>query len=399
MYGHQIRFQIPDNRHQDGLRQLVSYRAPYHQIEDGVKRRKSYISKDGVPIDHVCKYTQNPPMILIDAVYVHHSGVRILLDVLIRTLQNRQADVYYVLDERIRGQYDHLGPDKVLYIPGTARARLAYYRQHQHRFRRIVCFSSVPPLIRIDGECLVYLQSTLMITLNGVTALTLLRRIAYNLYMRLTRRNVDRWLVQTRHMKEVAIRFTREDQGDIRVIPFFHEIQCQPKPRDDKFRFLYVSEGYPHKNHRRLFEAFERAWTIKPDIVLHVTVGAGFPAVLNDIDKVVQRGVPIVNEGFLPHHELVGLYGRVRAQVYPSVTEAFGIGLIESTHAGLPVIAADRPYVHELIHPTLTFDPTDVADMTRCLIEARESDVLAPATLNIQSHHEELADLILEPTS
>jgi len=338
-------------------------------------------------------------MILIDAVYVHHSGVRILLDMLIRTLESRQADVVYLLDERIRGHYDHLGEHKVRYIRGSAVSRFTYYRDHQHRFRRIVCFSSVPPLIRIDGECLVYLQSTLMITLNGVTLQTVIRRIAHHLYLRLTRRYVDRWVVQTRHMRHVARQFIGKDEQEIPVLPFFHDIHTQALPRDGHFRVLYVSEGYPHKNHARLFNAFERAWKTHTDIVLHVTVGPGFPAVLHEIDTYVRRGVPIVNEGFLPHDQLIALYGRVQAQIYPSLTEAFGIGLIESAMAGLPVLASDRPYVHELLEPTMTFEPTDVASMTRCLMLARETGKLSPAILNIESQHEALANLILDPNS
>lgn len=338
-------------------------------------------------------------MILIDAVYVHHSGVRILLDVLIRTLEKRQADVFYLLDERIRGQYDHLGKDRVCYIRGSAISRLSFYRKHQSLYRRIICFSSVPPLIRIKGECLVYLQSTLMITLNGVTPKTLLRRIAHNVYMRLTRRNVDRWVVQTQHMGIAAARFTGTVQGEIPILPFYPEFDSYTLPRDEHFRFLYVSEGYPHKNHSRLFHAFEQAWNSNRDIILHVTVGSGFPEVISEIDSFVKRGVPIVNEGFMPHDQLIPLYSRAQVQIYPSLTEAFGIGLIESALAGLPVIAADRPYVYELIHPTSTFNPTDILDIARSLISARNSENLPPATLNIHSLHEELTELILTPRS
>jgi glycosyltransferase involved in cell wall biosynthesis len=200
-------------------------------------------------------------------------------------------------------------------------------------------------------------------------------------------------------MQDVAMRFIGADQEDIPVIPFFHEIQCHPQPREDKFRFLYVSEGYPHKNHSRLFHAFEQAWKTNPDMVLYVTIGNGFPKLLKEIQTFAQRGVPIVNEGFLPHDQLIALYGRVKAQVYPSLTEAFGIGLIESALTGLPVIATNRPYVHELIQPCMTFDPTDVSSIARCLISTRNSENLPPATLNIHSQHEELAELILSPRS
>lgn len=384
---------MPDNRHQDRLRQRFSYRAPYHQIEDDEKRRKSYISKVGVPIDHVCKYTKNPPMILIDAVYVHHSGVRILLDSLIRSLESANSEVAYLLDSRIHGVYDHLGKDKVHYIPGSAIDRYRFYRENQHRFRRVVCFSSVPPPIRIDGECVLYLQSTLMFTMDGVTRTTFLKRLAHNIYMRLTRRFVDRWIVQTEHMRTRSRRFL--GNRDIDILPFFPEADRQERIRDDHFHFLYASDGYPHKNHLRLFEAFERVAQLRPDATLHVTISNAFPELKSQISELQRRGVPVLDHGFVPHSEVFRLYAIANAQVYPSLTEALGIGLIESAQMDLPVLAADLPYVHELIKTPYRFNPFEVGTMANAMMAVRDESNLHPAELKIQNRLDELTRILL----
>jgi glycosyltransferase involved in cell wall biosynthesis len=251
----------------------------------------------------------------------------------------------------------------------------------------------VPPPIRIDGECIVYLQSTLLISLEGVTLKTLPTRFAHNIYMRLTKRNVDLWVVQTVHMRKLAVSFV--GHSHIPVIPFFRDFTSTRSHKDNHIHLLYVSEGYPHKNHHRLFEAFEMAWKHQPNLVLHVTVSEAFASVTFDLLRYQQRGVPIENHGFLPHDDVLALYGRVDAQIYPSMTEAFGIGLIESAQAGLPILAADRPYVHELIRPSVVFDPSNIGQMTESMLEFSRSKTTTPSTLNIINQKGALLELIL----
>jgi len=332
-------------------------------------------------------------MILVDAVYVHHSGVRILLDELIRALEAKSTEVHYLLDRRNQGDYDHLGGDRVRYIPGSAIARVRFYRENQHLYRRVICFSSVPPPIRLDGECILYLQSTLMFTMDGVTRSTFLKRLAHNVYMRLTRRFVDRWIVQTDHMRLRSRRFLGQRAVD--VIPFFPESKSVDRIQDDRFHFLYASDGYPHKNHLRLIDAFEYAAQARPDVTLHVTISDAFPDLKSVVSELQRKGVPILDHGFVPHSEVVRLYSKTHAQIYPSLTEALGIGLIESAQMELPVIAADLPYVHELIVTPYRFDPMDIRMMADAMINVRDEKRPESAELRIQNRLAELTELLL----
>jgi glycosyltransferase involved in cell wall biosynthesis len=78
------------------------------------------------------------------------------------------------------------------------------------------------------------------------------------------------------------------------------------------------------------------------------------------------------------------------------LTESLGIGLIESAQAGLPVIAANRPYVIELIKPTATFDPLDLESIRAALI-AVAAKPAKPAQLRIRSHLGDLVERIVAP--
>ena len=50
-------------------------------------------------------------------------------------------------------------------------------------------------------------------------------------------------------------------------------------------------------------------------------------------------------------------YSKANILLYPSLYESFGLGLIEGAMHGLPIIAANLPYVYEAINPNAVFDP------------------------------------------
>jgi glycosyltransferase involved in cell wall biosynthesis len=336
-------------------------------------------------------------MILFDAVHVNRSGGEILLDVLLEGLLPHQQDIHFLLDDRVQGRFDHLGLSKLTYLPATLGARYAFYRDHQHRFDRVFCFSGIPPMVKTDGVCLVYLQNTLLMEHPGWGHCDALKLALRHLYMRLFGRHVNGWIVQTEHMRQIAARFFRLKPSDVAVLPFFKDPFLVPERTPHSgFHFVYTSEGYPHKNHLRLFEAFERASNIHPDIVLHVTISHPYRTLNDQILIMNARGVKVVNHGFVSHQELIHLYASMDVQVFPSLTESLGLGLIESAQAGLPVIAANRPYVFELIEPTATFDPSDVKHIEACLLDVASKPAQA-ALLRVRSHLSELVGRIVAP--
>jgi glycosyltransferase involved in cell wall biosynthesis len=336
-------------------------------------------------------------MILFDALHVNRSGGEVLLDVLIDALRPHQENIHFLLDDRLSGKYDAHGLTHVTYLKASLLDRHRFYAKNRHRYGRIFCFSGIPPTVKTNGECLAYLQNSLLIEHPGWRQPTALKRTAQTLYMRLFGRHVNGWIVQTEHMRRVATRFFGLDTASIMVAPFFNDpIPSLPKVKHKGIHFLYIADGYAHKNHERLFVAFEALTKTHSDIVLHVTLADHFRHLKGLVTRLQDKGIPILDHGFVPYSEVFRLFAMADVQVYPSLTESLGIGLIESTQTGLPVLAAHRPYVFELIEPSLTFDPMD-ADSIRAAMETALSGPLSSPSLRIRSHLSELVGRIVAP--
>jgi glycosyltransferase involved in cell wall biosynthesis len=72
--------------------------------------------------------------------------------------------------------------------------------------------------------------------------------------------------------------------------------------------------------------------------------------------------------GWIPREELLQLYARAQAFVYPSTFEGFGMPVLEAMAAGIPVACSDIPPLHEVAGETaLFFDPLNDAAIAAAL--------------------------------
>jgi glycosyltransferase involved in cell wall biosynthesis len=66
----------------------------------------------------------------------------------------------------------------------------------------------------------------------------------------------------------------------------------------------------------------------------------------------------VVFTGFVPDEDLVGIYGQARAFVMASLTEGFGLPLLEAMRCGAPVLGSERTSVPEVVgNAEYLFDP------------------------------------------
>lgn len=119
---------------------------------------------------------------------------------------------------------------------------------------------------------------------------------------------------------------------------------------------LCVSTLHPHKNLDRLIRAYARR---NRDWRLVIAGMRGFFA--KTIDGLIAAlGVKdsVQLTGWIPREELLQLYARAEAFVYPSTFEGFGMPVLEAMAAGIPVACSGIAPLHEVAaEAALFFDP------------------------------------------
>lgn len=132
---------------------------------------------------------------------------------------------------------------------------------------------------------------------------------------------------------------------------------------------LYVGNAYPHKNLERLVLAFVEIKKAYPKLSL-VLVGKEDYFYQRIKRLVFDQKIPaVIFSGFIPDEHLQAVYENSEAYVFPSLYEGFGLPPLEAMVREVPVVAADRPCLREILGDSAEyFDPEDESDMARKII-------------------------------
>lgn len=127
--------------------------------------------------------------------------------------------------------------------------------------------------------------------------------------------------------------------------------------------FIYVGNFYPHKNIERLIRAFS---TVKTSSKL-LLLGPNdfFKRRLSQLINELKQKNRILFFNSLSVGDLIFFYKNANALIHPSISEGFGLPLIEAAYFGCPIIGSDIKVFKELMGDNyLSFDPTNVEDMS-----------------------------------
>jgi glycosyltransferase involved in cell wall biosynthesis len=116
--------------------------------------------------------------------------------------------------------------------------------------------------------------------------------------------------------------------------------------------FVMLGTIEPRKNHRTILEAWrrlgERRGSQAPRLVLVGQRGWECDDVLATLQQLESQPGLVEVRPHCPDDELRQLLGTARALLFPSLTEGFGMPLVEALALGTPVIASDLPVFREL---------------------------------------------------
>jgi glycosyltransferase involved in cell wall biosynthesis len=186
--------------------------------------------------------------------------------------------------------------------------------------------------------------------------------LAYRRYLyRLTARRSRIVLAISEHARETLIERLTLDPGRVRTIYLGVDVeQFSPAEVEREPFLLYPANRWPHKNHARLFKAFALLRAEQPELRLVLT-GTGHEQVPEGVEA----------RGRVPTHELVGLYRRAAALVFPSLYEGFGQPVLEALACACPVACSDLPPLREVGgNAAVYFDPNDAESIAQATREA-----------------------------
>lgn len=319
-------------------------------------------------------------MILLDAIYINQSGGKVLLEYFINHILDggQLSDFFFLLDSRLDSPCLSIIPlDKQLRVSSSEGTRRDFYKKLSPDIVSIFCFANVPPPIKIrDRKVCILFHNTLILS-NKDTHYSLRNRFSFflkRLYIRNKTINTYKWIVQTKVMSDLLLRKLKIDQNSIEILPFYQEKRfsnLNSGSSRNRGEFLYVADGVKQKNHQALLKAWELIFdTSSLPITLHLTVPRSFDVLMNEITRLQKRGARIINHGHSSFEELKQLYGKCYFFVNASLTESFGLPLIEAAEAGCEIISADLEYVYEIVKPLAIFDPHDAQNMAETIISA-----------------------------
>lgn len=173
--------------------------------------------------------------------------------------------------------------------------------------------------------------------------------------------------------KKVVVTYESADEIEAPIEPI--------KSLQSKQFILYIGRPQPHKNLKRLIEAFAIVKNKNPDLLL---VLAGRRDKLYDsyIDLAKSLGVEssVVFTGYVSEGQLKWLYRGCKAYVVPSLSEGFGLPGLEAMLHGAPVVSSNATCLPEVYGDAAWYcDPLDIHDIARCI-----NEVLANADLRNQ---------------
>ena len=333
-------------------------------------------------------------MILIDSIYINNSGGKILLDYLVEELEKANIDIFYLFDSRCKGSYDDVPKNRKLYLNASLLHRNSFYKKNKSKFSKVLCFGNLPPLFSTQAEVFTYFHQRLFI--EPSTEFPLHQRIIFylkRLLFNYLKSNTDYWLVQTNSMKRGLLKKHITTNSKIKILPFYPPLKANNSLQREKQTYIYVSGASPHKNHSRLIDAFCLFFDKQRTGKLILTINNDFPEINEIINKKIEQGYPILNHSFVNRNQLAEIYAKSEYLIYPSLSESFGLGIIEAMENDCKVIAADLPYTYDVCEPSLVFDPLSVNSIFEAFEKSLKGNI-KPTVQKVRNETNKLVELL-----
>ena len=308
--------------------------------------------------------------LLIDALNINQGGGRLLLNYLVKKLEERKIKFLVLVSKKHYKQSNlYIKPVKVNYLLNRTFILSEYIQEFSPE--TLLCFGSYPPTKKFNCKVVVYFHRPHLANIFKVKGFfSFYIELFKKNYLKFNRNFADIYLFQSKFVKNAFIKNYKKNENILyKICPFFNInteiIKNQKLIKENEF--IYVSLDYPHKNHLTLIEA----WKILAHMNLYPTLKITIPKnsfldiLIKDCNK--KFHTRIQNLGIKSHDDVIIEMAKTKFMVFPSLAETLGLPLIEAAELGLKVIASNKPWISDIIKPSLSFDPLSPKSIANCV--------------------------------
>jgi glycosyltransferase involved in cell wall biosynthesis len=174
----------------------------------------------------------------------------------------------------------------------------------------------------------------------------------------------------SKEVKATIVERLGVDPARVRVAPLGVDLDRFSPGGERRPFLLYPANAWPHKNHERLFAAFGLVRRKRPELRLVLT-GTGH--------EKLSLPPGAESRGRVSKDELVELYRKAEALVFPSLYEGFGLPPLEAMACGCPVAASWAGALPEVCGDAARyFDPTSVEQIAEAILSPPSGDAGPP---------------------
>lgn len=310
--------------------------------------------------------------LVIYAPNIHTGGGAIILNDLLSSLSDLKVKL--IVDAR----YDFQVKCEILYVQSTIFDRMKTeftLPKICKNAKYILFFGGLPPMRSSGIRSGIFIQNRYL--LDGfsfnlkIPKKIWLRLFLERLWLKILLPRVDDFFVQTETMQTLVSKYLGKNSDIVKVNSgksYLRSLKKQKKSTliNQTPSFFYPASAEPHKNHSKLFLAWVMLAETKPknQSILFVTLSN---SEFEKLHRQVNQLSSIINLGKINHDKILSTYPNVSALIFPSFFESLGLPLIEAQSFGIPIIAAEKDYVRDLVLPTETFDPSSSRSIFRAV--------------------------------
>ncbi len=188
-------------------------------------------------------------------------------------------------------------------------------------------------------------------------------------------------IVPSEYVKDDIAKFTRTNSRKITVTyEAGDQVTAKAEPyynlKGKKF-IMYVGRPTPHKNLRRLINAYAQLKQSHPE--LHLALVGKTDSNYRRMERYVHKhDIPdVIFTDFVSDGQLRWLFENCAVYAFPSLSEGFGLPGLEAMASGAPVVSSNATCLPEIYgNAAEYFDPLDLDDMVRVIERVLTDDKL-----------------------